>query len=69
MENGFPEQYHPFDMPVLVSQLPGEEIGLKNTQPFQEALPAAMPPAMPSEGRVSPEQAPGAAHTRALAVK
>lgn len=29
MENGFPEQYHSFDTPVLVSQLPEEENRLK----------------------------------------
>lgn len=59
MENGFPEQYHSFDMPVLVSQLPEEENRLKK-KTFQEALHAVMPPEMPSEGPCPPpEQTPG----------
>lgn len=70
-ENGFPEQYHSFDTPVLVSQLPEEENRLKKNKPqtIQEALLAAMPPEMPLGGPCPPEQTPGAPHARALVVQ
>lgn len=52
-ENGFPEQYHSFDMPVLVSQLPENSLG-KKSETFQEALLAACHQRCHQKGRPSP---------------
>lgn len=63
-ENGFPEQYHSFDMPVLVSRLPEDENRLKKNLLGGSAHCNATSNAIK---RSTP--APGAPHPHALVVK